>query len=468
MLEKLTIRELNKKISSKDIKVSEIAKFYLDKVRKYQERFKPFIDIYEDQVMQDAQEKDKNLLSFKKLPILYGIPFALKDNILVGGRIATAGSKILENFIAPYDATVVSKIKEQEGILMGKTNLDEFAMGSSTENSGFFTTRNPYDNELVPGGSSGGSAASCALDMVNFSLGSDTGGSIRQPASFCGVYGLKPTYGSVSRFGLIALSSSLDVIGPFSTKLDDIFLIFDIIKGTDKFDLTSYYPNEIKTGIRDLRVAYIKEYFEGCDINIKNKILDIFKVLEKQKIEVREISMPILEYALPCYYIIMSSEASSNLARYDGIRYGSSISDLSKLRDLYLKTKTKFFGEEPKRRIFMGTFSLSYGYYDAYYLQALKFQKKIKYEFLKIFKDFDLILGPTAPELPFKIGAKSQDPVKMYLSDIYTVTANLGGFPALSIPAGFIKNLPFGLQVMANLWEEPTIYRFAKLIEQIL
>ncbi len=474
MLGTFSIRELHQKIIKQEIKIKDIVEYYLANIKKNQVKFKPFLNVFDKILIKQMDVLQPKIGVSRNLPLLYGIPAAVKDNICIENTVTTAASKILKGFRSPFDATAIKKLRENGVLFLGKTNLDEFAMGSSTENSAFFTSSNPFDSRLVAGGSSGGSAAAVALNMAQFALGSDTGGSIRQPAAFCGVYGLKPTYGAVSRFGLIAMASSLDVIGPLARNLDDVFLVFDYIKGTDVQDLSSFYP---KTPAfvpkKDFKVCYVKEYFEGCDERIYKRIFSILESLKKENLIVEEVSLPILKDVLPCYYIIMASEVSSNLARYDGIKYGSSKLKSSKnyfknLLDLYLDTRFEFFGNEVKRRIFMGTFSLSYGYFEAYYLQALKMQQKIKSEFAKIFKTYDAVIGPTTPELAFKIGEKSQDPVKMYLSDIYTVPANLGGYPALSMPVGFIDGLPVGLQIMADMWNEPMIKNIAGYIEKII
>ena len=434
---------------------------YFEFLREEDVNLKSFLFFTEDLAFKRLEElKNKD----KELP-LWGVPLAVKDNILVKGERCTAGSKILENYLAVYDATVIEKLKEAGAIIIGKTNLDEFAMGSSTENSAYFPTLNPFDHTRVPGGSSGGSAAAVGGGLVPIALGSDTGGSIRQPAGFCGVYGLKPTYSAVSRYGLIAMASSLDVIGPFARKLEDIELIFKIIRGRDEKDSTTqnYQPKikEVK------KIGVPQEVFEmGVDERIKNlleKFLDNLKI----NYEIKKISLPSLPYALPTYYIVMTAEVSSNLARYDGIRYGFSY----KTQDLwekYFKSREYGLGDEVKRRILLGTFVLSYGYYDAYYKQALKARRFIFEDFQKAFKEVDLILMPTSPTLPFKLGEKTEDPLAMYLSDIFTVPINLAYLPALSFNLGFVeeegKKLPVGVQLVANLFEEETIFNFLRKI----
>jgi len=374
-----------------------------------------------------------------------GIPVAIKDNILVKDMPCTAGSKILENYIAPYNATVINKLQKAGFSVLGKTNMDEFAMGSSTENSAYQITKNPHDKERVPGGSSGGSAAAVAADLVPCALGSDTGGSIRQPASFCGVVGLKPTYGAVSRYGLAAMASSLDQIGVLTKTVEDAKILFNIIKGKDDLDSTSL-QREIKSK-KNLKIGIPKEYFsKGLDPEIDKLIKKNIKNLN-----IQEVSLLHTKYALACYYLIMFAESSTNLARYDSIRYG--------------KTRDKF-GQEVQRRITLGNYVLSHGYYDAYYLQAQKVRTLIAEDFKKVFKKIDLLITPTAPTTAFKIGEKTEDPLTMYLSDIYTVPVNLAGLPAMSIPIGKINNLPVGLQIIGQHFEEETIFKIAYELER--
>ena len=386
----------------------------------------------------------------------------------------TAGSKILENYYPVEDATSVKKIKEKGGIILGKTNLDEFAMGSSTEYSAFFKTKNPIDKERVPGGSSGGSAVAVALNMVQVALGSDTGGSIRQPASFCGVVGFKPTYGAVSRYGLIAMASSLDQIGTFSKKVKDTEILFKAIIGKDPLDSTSVsienFKPEREIKLSNLKVGIPKEYFgEGIDSEVKRVILDSLKVLEKEGVQIIEISLPLTEYALPTYYIIMSSEVSANLARYDGVRYGrSKMKEAQDIWENFILTRTEYLGSEVKRRIMLGTFCLSSGYYQAFYGKATKVRALIQKEFQKAFEKVDFIITPTTPEVAFKFGEKTKDPIKMYYSDILTVPVNLAYLPAISIPAGKVENLPVGVQIIANLFEDFNLLKFAEIYESKL
>ena len=414
---------------------------------------------------------------------LYGVPCAIKDNILIDGKIATAGSKILKNYISAYDATVIRKLKSSGAVFLGKTNLDEFAMGSSTENSAFGTTKNPHDVERVPGGSSGGSAAAVAADLCVFALGSDTGGSIRQPASLCGVVGLKPTYGRVSRHGLIALASSFDQIGPITKNVYDAALVLNHISGHDKFDGTSStrsvpdFTKNLKRDVKGLRVGVPKEFFAssthgsggGLKKEVSTKVQNTIEYLKNIGCKIENVSLPNVDYALAAYYIIMPSEASSNLSRFDGIRYGLSSKEVKTLKDVYTESRADGFGQEPKRRIMLGTYALSAGYYEAYYLKAQKVRTLIKKDFENVFKKVDVIVGPTSTTVAFKIGERTSDPLSMYLSDIYTVPANLTGLPAISVPCGMgdETNLPVGFHIAGKQFDEETILRLAYHVEQI-
>jgi len=476
-LENFTIEKVKEGLIKKEFSALELTRAYLEKIEKEDKKIGAFLTVCEDLAIKQAKEIDEMILSGKKLPILAGVPCAIKDIILVEGVKCTAGSKILENYVAPYDATVVKKLKEAGAIILGKTNLDEFAMGSSTENSAFFPTKNPLDLERVPGGSSGGSAAAVAANFCVFSLGTDTGGSIRQPASFCGIVGLKPTYGSVSRYGLIAFASSLDQIGAMTKNVEDCKIVFEVIRGKDEMDSTSVNSkfkiqnSKLQFKIQNLKIGIPKEYFiEGMDEEVEEKIKEAIKKYEETGAKILEISLPHTEYALPCYYIIAPSEASANLARYDGIKYGySKISNLksqiSNLLDVYFESRGEGFGKEVRRRIMLGTFSLSIGYYDAYYLRAAKVRSLIIRDFERAFEKVDLIFTPTSPTLPFKLGEKIDDPLKMYLSDIFTVSVNLAGLPAISIPVSKVKNLPVGLQIIGKPFEEEKIFEVAKIYE---
>ncbi|GIW66270.1 MAG: glutamyl-tRNA(Gln) amidotransferase subunit A [Candidatus Parcubacteria bacterium] len=392
---------------------------------------------------------------------LYGVPICIKDNIMVKGEKCTAGSKILKNYTAPYNATVVDKIIKAGGVIIGKTNLDEFAMGSSTENSAYKYTLNPFDKSRVPGGSSGGTASAIGAGLVAIGLGSDTGGSIRQPASFCNIYGLKPTYGVISRYGLIAMASSLDQIGPMANNLKNLITLFEVIKGKDKKDSTSvHFPKEKIANYKIETIGLPIEFFENLDVRIKNLILEKVK---KLPYKIKEISLKYIKYSLHCYYLLMPAEVSANLARYDGIRYGPREKS-ENFWNIYKFTRGKLLGKEVKRRIIIGTFILSHGYYEAYYLQAQKLRSAIYQDFQNVFKEVDLIIAPTSPTLPFKIGEKTENPLEMYLSDIFTIPVNLAGLPALSIPIGFIDNLPVGMQIIGNSLDEYKIFELAKLI----
>ena len=480
-LNKLTIAQAKQGLKEKKFSVTELTRAYLDLIKKRDQDIHAYLAVTEELALAQAKKTDEKIAAGQELGELEGVPCAIKDLILVGGAKCTAGSKILENYIAPYDATVVQRLKKAGAVILGKTNMDEFAMGSSTENSAYGVTRNPRDLERVPGGSSGGSAAAVAADECVFSLGSDTGGSIRQPASFCGVVGLKPTYGAVSRYGLMAMASSLDQIGAFAKNVDDCQTVFDAIKGRDPKDSTSaVLAQEVKweLNIKDLKIGLPKEYFaQGIDPEVERLVKSAIKKLTDAGAQIKEISLPHTEHALACYYIIMPSEVSANLARYDGIKYGASEarslkSEAGNLLDVYLKTRGHFFGAEPRRRIMLGTYTLSAGYYDAYYLKAQKVRTKILQDFQNVFAPsadgVDVILTPTSPTPAFKIGEKVDDPIKMYLSDIYTVPINLAGVPALSMPCGNIGNLPVGLQIIGKHFSEDFIFKVARKCEELL
>ncbi|MDP2820844.1 MAG: Asp-tRNA(Asn)/Glu-tRNA(Gln) amidotransferase subunit GatA [bacterium] len=462
----LTIKELNQKIRGKEIKAVTVAEEFLEVIKKKEKNIKAFLEITPDLALEQAKKVDEKIEKGEEVSEIAGVPMACKDNILFEGKKCTAGSKILENYIAKYDATVIKKLKEKNFVLLGKTNMDEFAMGSSTENSAFQITKNPLDLKRVPGGSSGGSAAAVSANESVYALGSDTGGSIRQPAAFCGVVGLKPTYGSVSRFGLIAYAPSFDQIGPITKTVEDSKIIYDIIKGRDDFDSTSFSKKENKKEKKTIGVP--KEFFEkGIDKEIKEKTLGFINKLSEQGYSIKEVSLPNMEYALSVYYIIVCSEASSNLARFDGIRYGFSEKKAKNLKDTYLKTRGIGFGEEVRRRILLGTYALSAGYYDAYYLRAQKIRNLIKKDFEEIFKDVDFILAPVSPILPFKIGEKTDDPLSMYLADIYTIPVNLAGVPALSVPFSKIGKLSISVQIIGNYFDEEKLFEFGKIIENL-
>lgn len=463
-----TIRDVVDGIRAKEFSAQEIFDHYTAKIRRQNDELNSYLSIFDNSEFPDIETKNT---------ALFGVPCAIKDNILVKNTIATAGSKILKNYISAYDASVVGKLREQGAIFLGKTNMDEFAMGSSTENSAFGPTRNPRDMNRVPGGSSGGSAAAVAADMAVFALGSDTGGSIRQPASFCGVVGLKPTYGRVSRNGLIAMASSLDQIGPITKTVEDSAIVLNAIAGHDKFDATTSslpvqdWTYNLDSGVADLRIGMPKEYFgKGLDKEVNDRIRETISILEKAGAKIVDISLPHSEYALAVYYIVMPCEASANLARFDGIRYGHSSANAQSLLEVYAKSRDEGFGSEPKRRIMLGTYALSSGYYDAYYLKAQKVRSLIKKDFDDAFKKVDVIVGPTAPSVAFKIGEKSSDPLAMYLSDIYTVPINLAGLPAISVPCGngSQSGMPVGFHIIGEQFDEATILRVARSVEKEL
>ncbi len=465
----LTISQAHEGLKKKEFSALELCRAYLDKIKEKNREIFAFLTVNEELALSQAKKIDNSISGGKKISVLTGIPVAIKDNMLVEGVKCTAASKMLEHFIDPYDATVVKKLKDEDCVILGKTNLDEFAMGSSTENSAFGPTRNPHDLTRVPGGTSGGSAAAVAADMAVYALGSDTGGSVRQPASFCGVVGLKPTYGAVSRYGLIAFASSLDQIGPITKTVEDCKTVFDAISGKDELDSTSVESKirNSKFEIRNLKLGVPKEYFvKGLDPEIEKLVKAAIKKYEEMGAKIEEVSLPHAEYALPAYYIINPSEASANLARYDGIKYGFSVQEGKDLMDVYLKTKGEGFGEEVRRRIMLGTYSLSAGYYEAYYLRAQKVRTLVKNDFDKVFEKVDALLGPVSPVLPFKIGERIADPLSMYLVDVYTVSINLVGLPALSLPCGKVGKLPVGLQIIGKPFEENKILDIGKTFEE--
>jgi aspartyl-tRNA(Asn)/glutamyl-tRNA(Gln) amidotransferase subunit A len=469
-----TAHELQELLAKKEVKAVEIVESVLLRIKQVENKIHSYVTLAEESAINAAKKVDEQFAKGAKLPPLAGIPIALKDNMSTAGLRTTCSSKILENYIPAYDAMVVERLQNEQAIIIGKTNLDEFAMGSSTENSGLFVTKNPWDLESVPGGSSGGSAAAIRADETILALGSDTGGSIRQPAAYCGVVGLKPTYGRVSRYGLIAYASSLDQIGPIAKDVTDCAMMLQAIAKYDPRDSTSVdlpipdYLQELKKGVKGLKIGLTKEYLaEGISEPVKTAIYDAVRVFKDLGAEIIDISLPYTEYALAAYYIIASAEASSNLARYDGVRYGHRTAE--RVPDsvaLFLKTRKEGFGAEVKRRIMMGTYALSSGYYDAYYLKAQKVRTLIRDDFNRAFKDCDLILTPTTPSVAFKIGAKTKDPLEMYLEDICTVTCNLAGIPGISIPAGFDHGMPVGLQMLGPAFKEEVLLRAAYGFEQ--
>jgi aspartyl-tRNA(Asn)/glutamyl-tRNA(Gln) amidotransferase subunit A len=473
MIENLTVKKFIEGLRSKEFSVFEVVSAYLKKIKEQDNSLNAFLEVFEEESLKKAHNIDLEISKIdfwdEKMESLLGVPFGIKDNILIKDTKTTAASKILANYKASYDATVIKKLKEEGSIFIGKTNLDEFAMGSSTENSAFKITKNPFDGERVPGGSSGGSAAAVAKNEVLAALGSDTGGSIRQPAAFCGVVGLKPTYGTVSRYGLIAMASSLDQIGPITKTVEDAEIVFQKICGKDEKDSTSadyeYKPFPIEE-TKKFKIGLPKEYFaQGLNKEIEEGIEFAVNKFKKLGLEFKEISLPHTKYALSVYYIIMPAEVSANLARFDGVRYGRNV-DTSNLKDLYFKNRGEGFGREVRRRILLGTFVLSKGYYDAYYSKAQKVRSLIRKDFEEAFKEVDIILSPVTPTLPFKIGEKIENPLEMYLSDMFTIPVNLAGIPALSLPTGLYKNnLPVGFQLIGKHFEENKILALGKLYE---
>ncbi|MQL52008.1 Asp-tRNA(Asn)/Glu-tRNA(Gln) amidotransferase subunit GatA [Desulfofundulus thermobenzoicus] len=469
----LTAHELGDLLRKKEISAEEITRAVFNRIDRVEERVKAYVTLTREQALEQARAVDKKMAAGEELPPLAGIPVAIKDNMCTRGVRTTCSSKILYNFIPPYNATVVDKLQAAGTVMVGKTNLDEFAMGSSTENSGLFTTANPWDLERVPGGSSGGSAAAVAAGEAVVALGSDTGGSIRQPAALCGVVGMKPTYGAVSRYGLVAFASSLDQIGPFSRDVTDCALMLNAICGHDPLDSTSApgevpdYTTFLRDDVRGLKMGVPAEYLgEGIDPAVKEIIRQAINLLASLGAEIEETTLPHSRYALPTYYLIAPAEASSNLARYDGVRYGYRAFEAEDVVDMFMKTRSQGFGPEVKRRIMLGTYALSAGYYDAYYLKALKVRTLIKQDFDRAFERFDVLLAPTSPSPAFKRGEKTDDPLQMYMSDICTLAVNLAGIPGLSIPAGFVEGLPVGLQLMGKPFGEGTLLQVAYTFEQ--
>ena len=469
-----TSDELIKRMDRGDVSSVEITTAYLDEIAARDSQVKAFLHVDREKALSQARNVDEKRQRGEKLGLLAGVPVAVKDVICATGEPTTCASRMLENFVPPYDAHVISRLRAADAVLIGRTNMDEFAMGSSTENSAFQATRNPWDLERTPGGSSGGSAAAVAASMSPLALGSDTGGSIRQPAGFCGVVGMKPTYGRVSRYGLVAYASSLDQIGPFANDVSGAALLLEAIAGHDSRDSTSvavdvpHYSQTLEEPLGGLRIGIAKEHFvSGLDPEVEKSIraaLDVYKTLGA---EIREISLPHSQYAVAVYYIVAPSEASSNLARYDGVHYGHRTAQTTGMIDMYCASRAEGFGAEVKRRIMLGTYALSAGYYDAYYLKALKVRRLIRNDFDKAFQDVDVIASPVAPTPAFKIGELVDDPLAMYLSDIYTISANLAGLPGVSIPAGLTASkLPIGLQLLAPPFEEDRLLRAARMFER--
>ncbi len=458
----LTVHELMEKVKNKEITIEEITKAYADRINEKEPEVNAFVSTRLDEAIAESKNPEA------------GIPIGIKDNICTKGIKTTCSSKMLENFVSPYDATVITKIKEKNMPILGKLNMDEFAMGSSTENSSFKITRNPWNLNKVPGGSSGGSAAAVAANLVPWALGSDTGGSIREPASFCGIVGLKPTYGLVSRSGLVAFASSLDQIGPMTKDVEDSALLLNIIAGHDENDLTSVkrekidYTKNLKNSIQGMKIGVPKEFFgEGINPEVKKSLENSIEEYKKLGAIVEECSLDVSESSLAAYYIIACAEASSNLGRFDGIRYGYRAKDYKNLKELFVKSRTEGFGKEVKRRIILGTYVLSSGYYDAFYKKAQKVRTYVKNKFDECFKKYDVLLTPVAPTTAFDIGSKTNNPLEMYLADICTVSINIASVPAISIPCGVdSNNMPIGMQLIGNRFQEEKILNAAYAIEQ--
>ncbi|GIO64955.1 aspartyl/glutamyl-tRNA amidotransferase subunit A [Paenibacillus sp. SSG-1] len=468
-----TLQELHNKLHAKELSVQELVDQSFQVIAERDERIGAFLTLNEEEARNTARRLDDKLASGQPRGLLFGLPAGIKDNIVTEGLRTTCASQFLANFTPVYDATVTRKLREADAVTLGKLNMDEFAMGGSNENSSFRPVRNPWDLDRVPGGSSGGSAAAVAAGEAYFTLGSDTGGSIRQPASYCGIVGLKPTYGLVSRFGLVAFASSLDQIGPLTKNVEDSAYVLQAIAGHDHMDSTSAnvdipdYLSALTGDVRGLRIAVPKEYMgEGIDPAVKEKILAALKVLEDLGAVWEEVSLPHTEYAVATYYLLASSEASSNLARFDGVRYGTRADHAGSLIDLYHESRSKGFGPEVKRRIMLGTYALSSGYYDAYYLKAQKARTLIKQDFDNVFENYDIIIGPTAPTTAFKLGSQVDDPLTMYLNDILTIPVSLAGVPAISVPCGLADGLPVGLQIIGKAFDESTVLRVAHAYEQ--
>ena len=470
----LTAHEIREAYTNKELKVVDVVKAFYEKIKVDDEKIKGYITLCEEDALKNAEAIQAKFDAGEEMGPLAGVPIAIKDNMCTRGLKTTCASKMLENFIPPYDATVIKSLKEAGAIILGKVNMDEFAMGGSTENSAFFNTHNPVNLDKVPGGSSGGSAAVVAGDLAPISLGSDTGGSIRQPASFCGIVGLKPTYGLVSRYGLVAFASSLDQIGPMTKDVTDTAILLNAISGHDEMDSTSAklekkdYTKALVNDVKGLKIGLPKEYFEeGVNQEVKEKVLAAAEKFKKLGAQVEECSLPTTEYALPAYYIIACAEASSNLGRFDGIRYGYRTKNYETMQDIFRNSRSEGFGEEVKRRIILGTYVLSSGFYDAYYKKAQKVRTLVKQGFDKVFEKYDLLIAPTAPMTAFDIDSKISSPLEMYMADVLTVPVNMAGVPAISIPCGKDKEgLPIGMQLIGKHFDEETILRAAYTYEQ--
>ena len=473
-LYELTVHELIEKLEKREITSEELTTCYFNRIKEKDPMIKAYVSTLEEEAIKKAREVDEKRKNGEKVSKFAGIPIGIKDNMCITGTRTTCSSKMLENFVAPYNATVIEKLNEQDLVYLGKLNMDEFAMGCSTEYSAFFKTHNPWDLERVPGGSSGGSAAAVASEMAPWALGSDTGGSVRQPSSLCGVVGLKPTYGLISRFGLVAYASSLDQIGPITKDVTDSAMLLNLISGHDEKDSTSIdigekdYTKALINDVKGMKIGLPKEYLqEGINEEVKKAILDVAKKYEEMGAIVEDCSFEVGQYATAVYYVIADAEASSNLGRFDGIRYGYRTEKFDNLKDIYKNSRSEGFGLEVKRRILLGTYVLSSGYYDAYYKKAQKARTVIKNAYDELFKKYDLLLTPTSPTTAFKIGEKSDNPLEMYLADICTVPVNIGGLPGMSVPCSLDSNgLPIGFQLIGKAFDEETIIRAAYTYEQ--
>ena len=474
-LTNLTIKEAHELLTSKKISSVELTQAMLDRIHEVDKKVKSYVTVTDDLALEQAKKADERIATGENVTTLTGIPFSMKDCISTRGVRTTCSSKILENYVPQYNATVTNKLADSGAVLVGKTNMDEFCVGSSTENSGLFTTRNTWNLDHVPGGSSGGAAASMSASLATFAIGEDTGGSVRTPAGFCGVTGIKPTYGRVSRYGLIALASSFDSIGPVTRDAYDCATVLEAIAGNDPLDSTTYaslvpnYTANINKPVKGMKLGIPKEYFvAGMEAGVESSIQEAIRQFEKLGMEIHEVSLPHTKYGLPVYYLLLFAEASANLARMDGTRFGLSVSEGAKdVIDIYLQTRHAGFGDEVKRRIMLGAYALSSGYYDAYYLKAQKVRTLLRRDFLTAFASVDLLVAPVCPTTAFKIGEKANDPLEMYLSDIYTVATNPAGVPALAVPCGFSKDMPVGMQLIGKHLDEQTLFQVGHAYQQV-
>jgi len=474
-LHSLTIREIHQLLIARQVSSVELTRAFLQRIREIDPKVRSYVTVSEELALEQAQKADERIAKGENVTPLTGIPFSMKDCISTRGVRTTCSSKILENYVPQYNATVTDKLAEAGAVLLGKTNMDEFGMGSSCENSAFFNTHNPWDLERVPGGSSGGAAAAMAASLAAFTIGEDTGGSVRMPAGFCNVTGIKPTYGRVSRYGLIALVSSFDCIGPMARDAYDCATVLEHIAGHDPHDSTTYqfpvpnYTQHINQPVKGMKLGIPKEYFvAGMEAGVESALQEAIRTYEKLGMEIHEVSLPHTKYGLPVYYLLLFAEASANLARMDGTRFGLSVSEGAKdVIDIYLQTRREGFGDEVKRRIMLGAYALSAGYYDAYYLKAQKVRTLLRRDFESAFSKVDLLLAPTCPTTAFKLGEKTSDPLEMYLSDIYVVATNPAGVPAIALPCGFSNNLPVGMQLIGKHLDEATLFQAAHAYQQV-